>query len=68
MQMGAYQIRGGMSRRKEDLKGGMLNEQGWGGTQASFSRVMKLYLGKVQDLAMAVVVEFFLKSPTQIFD
>ena len=37
MQMGAYQIRGGMSRRKEDLKGGMLNEQGWGGKQASFS-------------------------------
>jgi len=44
MQMGAYQIRGGMSRRKEDLKGGMLNEQGWGGKQASFSGVMGPYL------------------------
>jgi len=56
MQMGAYQILWGMSREKEDLKRGMLNEQGWGGKQASFSRVMGPYLSELPNPPTAVAV------------
>ena len=43
-----------MSREKEDLKRGMLNEQARGGKQASFSGVMRPCLSEVRDLATAV--------------
>ena len=51
-----------MSREKEDLKRGMLNEQARGGKQASFSGVMGPHLSEVRDLEKGVVVDSFLKS------
>ena len=55
IQMGAYQVRKEKSREKEDLKRRMLNEQGRGGKQPSFSVVMGPYLSRMPDPATAVV-------------